>query len=631
MTNTSHESLLRLVAQLKANQFEALDDFEPSNELEQQIVTLGEQYKQQQISIKKRETHLNHVLDLMMQIAEGAFPEQFLIDYIQDTSEDELTNAIMVALHMMAEELSAARQDLIDAHDKAIEANETKSKFLANMSHELRTPLNAIIGYTELINEDAEEDGLDHIVEDSTKILVAARHLLSLISDILDLSKIEAGKMDLYIEAFSVPSLCEQIATTIDPLAKNKNNTFDIFVDPQLITMHSDQTKLRQILINVLSNANKFTKDGRVGFKACTLTVDSEEWVRFIIEDTGIGIAPERLAAIFDPFTQEDGSTTRRFGGTGLGLAISNHFSQMMGGSINVESTIGKGSTFTIDLPIYTNKEESLQTLSEVSSQPSIVPLNTTSASLRILLVDDDPTVHELTRRFIEDPSVAIASAYSGQAALDLLNDEPLPDVVLLDILLPDIDGQNILAKIKTNQRLKHIPVVIISMTDNKTMAFALGASDYFVKPLDYDNLLTTLTKLLQKDAPNRVLVAEDDDSSREYVCRMLKNRGYQVFEAANGQDVIDFLQDDKPDMILLDLVMPKLDGFEVIEHIQTNPEWANIPVVIFTGMDLSKEDFLRLGPFKNDVLPKGQTTTDNLFWKVLSMMADNQPSPPVA
>ena len=162
-------------------------------------------------------------------------------------------------------------------------------------------------------------------------------------------------------------------------------------------------------------------------------------------------------------------------------------------------------------------------------------------------------------------------------------------------------------------------------------MAFALGASDYFVKPLDYDNLLTTVTKLLQRDAPNRVLVAEDDDSSREFVCRMLKNRGYQVFEASNGQDVIDFLQKDQPDMILLDLVMPKLDGFEVIEHIQSNPDWANIPVVIFTGMDLSKDDFSRLGPFKNDVLPKGQTTTDNLFWKVFSMIADQQNPPPMA
>lgn len=630
MTNTSNDSLLRLVSQLNANQFEALDDFEPSNEVEAQIVALGTKFRRQHAIIKTRETYLNHVLDLMMQIAEGAFPEAFLIEYIQDTAEDELTNAIMVALHMMAEELKAARQDLIEAHDRAIEANETKSKFLANMSHELRTPLNAIIGYTELINEDAEDDGLDHIVEDSTKILVAARHLLSLISDILDLSKIEAGKMDLYIEPFSIPGLCEQIATTIDPLAKNKNNFFDISIHPQLITMHSDQTKLRQILINILSNANKFTKDGRVGFKAEPLTVDSEDWVRFTIEDTGIGIAPERLAAIFDPFTQEDGSTTRRFGGTGLGLAISHHFSQMMGGSINVESTVGEGSTFTIDLPIFTSKEETLQTLSEVSSQPSIVPVNT-NANLKILLVDDDPAVHELTRRFIEDPSVAITSAYNGQAALDLLNEEPLPDVVLLDILLPDIDGQNILAKIKTNQRLKHIPVVIISMTDDKTMAFALGASDYFVKPLDYDNLLTTLTKLLHRDAPNRVLVAEDDDSSRELVCRMLKNRGYQVFEASNGQDVIDFLQEDQPDMILLDLVMPKLDGFEVIEHIQSNPDWANIPVVIFTGMDLSKDDFSRLGPFKNDVLPKGQTTTDNLFWKVFSMIAEQQTPPPMA
>lgn len=607
-----------LLSQLVDGQFDVLDTFTPTNQIEQDICLLGKKLRETKRLILSRESYLEKILGVMMQLAEGHFPEAFLLDFMNDTEDkDELINAIMVTLYMMAEELSSAREDLMAAHDRAVKANETKSMFLANMSHELRTPLNAIIGYTELIHEDAMDADQQEIVDDTDKILIAARHLLSLISDILDVSKIEAGKMDLFLETFFIKDIINEILTTIEPLVRGQSNILVSNIDDNIGMMTTDQTKMRQILINILSNANKFTNSGQVTLTASAEHINDMPHVKFVIEDTGIGIAPERIKAIFEPFIQADGSTTREFGGTGLGLAISSHFINMMNGHIHVDSVIGEGSIFTLTFPI--NEEAKAQ-------RPITKKTKRTSADAQlthVLIVDDDPSVHEIARRASKGHAIRCTSIYNGADALTYLAEQPAPDLVLLDMFLPDMDGRNILAKIKTSTELKHIPVVMISVADDRTMAFALGATDYLVKPVNFDGLFSTVARFLPNEDVSTILLAEDDASSRELFARMLSNRGYKVISVSNGQKVLTYLKEnDLPDMILLDISMPIVDGFEVMQHLNQTPEWASIPVVILTGMDLSKADFERLGRSPSDILAKSATTTDNLFLKIFSMIS---------
>ena len=617
MTDSSNSMVL--LAQLIDGQFDVLDTFAPQNELEQEICRLGSQLRETKRLILSRESYLEQILGVMMQLAEGHFPEAFLLDFMNDTEDkDELINAIMVTLYMMAEELSAARQNLVDAHDKAVKANETKSMFLANMSHELRTPLNAIIGYTELIHEDAMDAGAQEVVDDADKILIAARHLLSLISDILDVSKIEAGKMDLFLETISIKELIHEILTTLEPLARAQGNTLLREVDDNLGMMVVDQTKMRQILINIMSNAIKFTHEGRVRFQATSELINEAPHIKFVIEDTGIGIAPERIKAIFEPFIQADGSTTREFGGTGLGLAISSHFINMMKGHIHVDSVIGEGSTFTLTFPINEDAKAQRPITKRVKSAPHDAVKVT-----HILIVDDDPSVHDIARRASKDHIIRCTSVYNGADALRYFAEHPPPDLVLLDMFLPDMDGRNVLAKIKTSPELKHIPVIMISVADDRTMAFALGATDYLVKPVNFDGLFSAISRFLQEEDVSTILIAEDDPSSRELFDRMLSNRGYSVHAVENGQEALTYLEEHSaPDMILLDINMPEVDGFGVMKRLNETPQWAAIPVVILTAMDLTQGDFERLGRTKADVLTKATTTTDHLFLKIFSMIS---------
>ena len=472
------------------------------------------------------------------------------------------------------------------------EASQHKSQFLANMSHELRTPLNAIIGVSEMLREDAEAAKQD--TEPLDRVLGAGRHLLALINDILDLSKIEAGRMELQLESFALAPLIANVVKTIEPLAAKNANQVTVHCDPAIGTLHADQMRLRQALLNLLSNANKFTDHGTITIDTRQREEEGRDWVTISVTDTGIGMTAEQMGKLFQEFSQADASTTRKYGGTGLGLAISKRFCQMMGGDITVESAPGRGSTFTIRLPRMVQSDEALvtETRRAARAQPAR-PIAGEADGPLILIVDDDATVRELVERHLERSGFAVVTASGGREGLRLVR-ELRPAAVTLDILMPDLDGWTVLAAIKGDPALSGTPVVLMSIVDQKNRGYALGAADYLVKPVDRAKLVETLTGICGATA-GRVLLVDDDEVVRRSVCQALEPIGWKVTEAENGQDAIESLTATRPDVIILDLMMPKMDGFEFLDELRGRPDWQDIPVVVITAKDLTDEDRNRL------------------------------------
>jgi signal transduction histidine kinase/DNA-binding response OmpR family regulator len=472
------------------------------------------------------------------------------------------------------------------------EASQHKSQFLANMSHELRTPLNAIISVTEMLREDAEAFKQD--VEPLDRVLGAGRHLLALINDILDLSKIEAGRMELQLEPFALAPLIANVVKTIEPLAAKNGNQVAVHCDAGIGTMHADQMRLRQTLLNLLSNANKFTDHGTITIDARQKQEDGRDWITISVTDTGIGMTAEQMGKLFQEFSQADASTTRKFGGTGLGLAISKRFCQMMGGDITVESAPGRGSTFTIRLPRVAQSDEALviEARGETRAQPARSIQEQAEEPL-ILVVDDDATVRELVQRHLERAGFAVVAARGGQEGLRLVR-ELRPAAVTLDIMMPDLDGWTVLAAIKGDPALASTPVVLMSIVDHKNRGYALGAADYLVKPVDRSKLLETLTGICGSTA-GRALLIDDDDVVRRGVRQALEPIGWRVTEAENGEVAVEVLAAGRPDVIILDLMMPKMDGFEFLDKLLSRPAGQDIPVVIITAKDLTQEDRDRL------------------------------------
>ena len=428
-------------------------------------------------------------------------------------------------------------------------ASQHKSQFLANMSHELRTPLNAIIGVTEMLHEDARELARADAIEPLDRVLRAARHLLALINDILDLSKIEAGRMELHLESFPLAPLIEDVVETIAPLAAKNGNRVVVDCGPELGTVHADQTRLRQALLNLTSNAGKFTENGTITIRALrqapTLPspasgegigrgTESGEWIAVTVTDTGIGMSPEQMTRLFREFSQADASTTRRYGGTGLGLAISRHFCRMMGGDIEVESKPGEGSTFTIRLP------RVVRTAQAADPEPGARPAHPAAAITAeadaplVLVVDDDPTVRELVARHLERAAFAVVTADSGREGLRLAR-ELRPAAMTLDIMMPDLDGWTVLAAIKGDPSLAQIPVILMTIVDEKNRGYALGAADYLTKPVDRAKLVETLKGICGTNV-GTVLLVDDDDLVRRSVRLALQPIGWQVAEAENGE-----------------------------------------------------------------------------------------------
>ncbi len=470
------------------------------------------------------------------------------------------------------------------------QASKHKSQFLANMSHELRTPLNAIIGVTEMLREDAE--ALKQDIEPLDRVLGAGRHLLALINDILDLSKIEAGRMELQLESFALVPLIDNVVKTIEPLAAKNANQVAVNRDAAIGMLHADQMRLRQALLNLLSNANKFTDHGTISIYARQGQEDGRDWVTIEVADSGIGMTAEQMGRLFQEFSQADASTTRKYGGTGLGLAISKRFCQMMGGDITVASKPGEGSTFTVRLPrtVQIGQAQTHLTEGRVESDR---PVRLGAQEPLILVVDDDATVRELVERHLKRAGFTVVTASGGKEGLRRIQ-ELRPAAVTLDIMMPDLDGWTVLAAMKGDPALASIPVVLMSMVDQKNRGYALGAADYLVKPVDRTKLVETLTSICGS-AAGRALLVDDDDLVRRVVRQVLQPLGWQVSEAENGQVAVHSLGVARPDVIILDLMMPKMDGFEFLDELRSRQDWQDIPVVVITSKDLTDEDRDRL------------------------------------
>ena len=500
---------------------------------------------------------------------------------------------------------------LEEARDDALEASKMKGEFLANMSHELRTPLNAIIGYSEMLMEDAEDLGEEMFVEDLQKIEGAGKHLLALISDVLDLSKIEAGKMELYEEEFSIGGLVQEVEATVQSLISKNSNQFAVEMAEDIGEMKGDLTKTRQILFNFISNAAKFTKQGDITLQVSRQVGISSDWVLFSVVDTGIGMTAEQLDKLFEKFTQADSSTTRKYGGTGLGLALCWEFSHMMGGEITVESQPDAGTTFTVRLP--TNMESR----TEVETQRGF------KASDLVLIIDDDKTVHDLLRRNLLKMGFNIESAYSGRDGIyqaEKLN----PAVIILDVMMPGMDGWDVLKVLNDHESLSRIPVIMLTMVDDKKRGYAMGVGGYLRKPVRREELVTLLDKYVDRNLKPDVLVVEDEPHMRELLRRNLEDLQCSIRECENGLRAIEEYGKKRPDLIILDLMMPEMDGFEFVEYLREHhKQWT--PVVVMTAKEITAEDRQRLNGAVEVLLTKDNVGQQRLEGVVEWLLCDWQ------
>ena len=501
-------------------------------------------------------------------------------------------------------------------------ASQLKSQFLANMSHELRTPLNAIIGVTEMLHEDAVDLEREDELEPLDRVLRAARHLLALINDILDLSKIEAGKMELHLENFPLAPLVDDVVKTIQPLAEKTGNELVVNCPADIGAMFTDSTRVRQALLNLASNANKFTERGKVSFDVSRAAEHGEDWITVKVTDTGIGMTPEQLDRLFQDFVQADASTTRKYGGTGLGLAITRRICQMMGGDVMVESEQGKGSIFTLRLPARA------PAVAQAPVQPvqSLRAAGSTLSGLRagpaaqggvpvILVIDDDVTVLELTERYLVREGFAVVTAQGGIEGLKRAR-ELRPAAITLDVMMPDLDGWTVLAAIKGDPILADIPVVLMSIVDEKNRGYSLGATDYLIKPVNREKLIHAIRKICGVEGQH-VLLVDDDELIRKGMSTALEREGWRVGEAVNGKDALDYLAGNTPDIIVLDLMMPEMDGFEFLDQMRRRPEWREIPVLVATAKDLTAEERQRLSNGVDRIIQKNASERDTILQEV--------------
>lgn len=529
-----------------------------------------------------------------------------------DTSRQDEFGTLSRFINAMLDQLMEQKEALQQALEEAESASRSKSAFLANMSHELRTPLNAIIGYSEMLQEDAAELGNGRSVQDLQRIHGAGRHLLSLINGILDLSKIEAGKMELDVNPFEVEPMLQDVAATLKSILEGNGNRLVLDCAPGLGLMETDETKLRQTLFNLLGNAAKFTERGTVTLEAVRYVQDGEDWLRFVVHDTGIGIPEDQMSRLFQDFSQIDSSTARKYGGTGLGLAISRRYCQMMGGDIEASSAMGKGSSFTVRLPARCHGVgDPVTPAMPDKDPPSLLPAaadrsadDATTAQRRILVIDDDPGTRELLARYLARQGVRVVQAANGEEGLAAARLAP-PDAITLDVRMPGMSGEEVLHVLKADPALRDIPVIMVSMEDCSATWHEAGAAGFLSKPVDRTRLGELVQTCLRQDRPGPVLLVDDNDGTRNLIARTLREAGHAVIEAEDGIKALERMRRDAPSLVLTDLIMPRMNGFDFLDEIHRDPLLRDIPVVVMTALDLSEQDRARLAGRTGRVMEK--------------------------
>ena len=583
--------------------------------------------------------HLDQTIPVTARDELGQLAESFneMAKSLKDNIDrkEQLLTEVKEFNRTLEDRIAQRTAELVQRTEALEVANRHKSEFLANMSHELRTPLNAIIGYSEMLEEEAEDSGQSEFIPDLRKIHSSGKHLLSLINDVLDLSKIEAGRMEMYLETFSIKGMVEDVIATSEKLAEKKQNELVVACPDDIGSMHADVTRVRQCLFNLLSNACKFTEKGKITIAVSRAVTKGEPMVRFRVSDSGIGMTPEQMASIFEAFRQADASTTRKYGGTGLGLAITQEFCTVMGGSISVDSKPGEGSAFTIELP--EDVTEAVERSKASPRRPDGTHYETKATSGKpgrnqelVLVIDDDQTARDLMERHLTREGYLVRCCSSAPEGLRVARTER-PAVILLDVMMPGMDGWATLRALKSDPELSHIPVIMVTITTNRNMGYALGASEFITKPVERDHLAALLRKYRCAHPPCPLLLVEDDEAVRDLLRQMLQKEGWTVAEAENGRVGLERVAENLPELILLDLMMPEMDGFEFLFELRKREEWRKIPVIVVTAKTLTEEDRRQLTGNVDRILQKGAYSRDELLALVNDLVRECTAAPVAA